>query len=374
MRSAPKNETEAERDAQASSTMDTAEVKEVEHSGVKLYSNADEYINEDDADDIDEYYLDSENEEQHSAEDALRVLRERFEDLQMERDDENNRRKWINSKVIYRTNSVHGGSPLWEMECADYGDEDGNEELEQDTGNEAAGLVLSSPLHFNIDRHRVHAVRSDDTLAGNSSARPSLFSGRTSYTSQSSFQSNRPDSPPDNCSLALEVEKNCATSSHSSSKASITSLQLVVRSDSSKAAISEVISARARPGLSRTVQQGEAVSATTEYQERFVDRYLGIVTDRQAVVEAAQDDEAVVLPDLVDLERGIPLLELGNCVSAASHILTAYDVATGEASGRTASVNSLMRLPRTAQEVTRRCLNAVKKAFKTAWGFVFCNA
>ncbi|KAA8622791.1 hypothetical protein PtrSN002B_005803 [Pyrenophora tritici-repentis] len=65
MRSAPKNETEAERDAQASSTMDTAEVKEVEHSGVKLYSNADEYINEDDADDIDEYYLDSENEEQH---------------------------------------------------------------------------------------------------------------------------------------------------------------------------------------------------------------------------------------------------------------------------------------------------------------------
>ncbi|EDU45645.1 predicted protein [Pyrenophora tritici-repentis Pt-1C-BFP] len=249
MRSAPKNETEAERDAQASSTMDTAEVKEVEHSGVKLYSNADEighlvnpkwhWIRI-------SLFLSSLS---SFSKDALRVLRERFEDLQMERDDENNRRKWINSKVIYRTNSVHGGSPLWEMECADYGDEDGNEELEQDTGNEAAGLVLSSPLHFNIDRHRVHAV-------------------------------------------------------------------------------SEVISARARPGLSRTVQQGEAVSATTEYQERFVDRYLGIVTDRQAVVEAAQDDEAVVLPDLVDLERGIPLLELGNCVSAASHILTAYDVAT----------------------------------------------
>ena len=283
-------------------------------------------------------------------------------------------------------------------------------------GSSPPGPSPSPALYHHSDKLHMHTTPSKDTLGAKSSARPSIFSKRTSFTSESSCETNPLNIPQNNCfphTDALDLETDAhecekgwggnATLSRSVSDGSMISSKhtrhgsvpfvsakewslRLVQTDSDGATISEV-DAQPSPGSTR---QCEAVSDTPECHERCVGVYPGLVTAEQIGEEVARlpvyllevaGNEELSSPGVFEsLGPGIPLrelyVELNNDVSTSNSQPMEDDVQQGEALDQPRCCwavrmkNGFVKLPRKVQQVTRRCVEAVKQVSKTAWGFI----
>jgi len=308
----------------------------------------------------------------------------------------------------------------------------------QHSNNEPRKLVIgSSPpgpspspalYHYNYKLH-VHTAPSKDKLSAKPSARPTIFSKRTPFTSKSSYETNPPNTPQNDClphTDALDLETDAheceegrgsnVTLSCSVSDASMMSSKMhtrlgsdgtvnmetctvrqpfvsakewylrLVQTDSDGVTISEV-DARPSPGSTR---QCEAVSDTPECRERSVDGYPGLVTAEQDGEEVAHSPVHMLevtdneeLPSASVLESPGQsillhkhLVELNDVVSSNISQPIEDDVSKGEVLDQplcrwaVRMKSGFVKLPRKVQQVTRRCIEAVKQVSKTAWAFI----
>jgi len=153
-------------------------------------------------------------------------------------------------------------------------------------------------------------------------------------------------------------------------------LQLVIADGG--VAIGEV---NAQPSSRRSMRRGNAVSDTPERIGRSVDGYPDLIAVEQDVERVAQlpsrlrikkDDEEAQLANVVETRGRATvfyehLFELDDDVSQGNSRPAADDVL-----GRWAIMmkNGLANLPRKAQQVTHRSIEAVKQASITVWSLV----